>query len=191
MVSWRARSIVSLGVLAVSCAPPPQNPPGAPIEAIALRSPGNLREVIWDGTRIFGPSIEIVHNDGTYRGHVFDALVDLRTGDATVDGTRGGPTELHLESQEQGFTIRGLNGGKLGILEVRADRIVGQLGGCQYDLRDSSATGSRYQGARVCTPVAGLPPPSLYEPTDLSLSPAVAALPAPDRAALFAILLGP
>jgi len=82
----------------------------------------------------------------------------------------------------------------LGSLDVRDDRIVGQLGGCRYDLRDPDAAGSRYQGTRVCSHLSAWsrwPVSHRAEAAELSLTPAIAALPAKDRAALLAILLGP
>jgi hypothetical protein len=171
-------------LVACACvARPPLAASTEPLATITLRMPGDLRQATWTGSRIFGATIDIVRDEDTYRGRVLNAPVDLRTGDAVVEGTRGGPTELHLETHSDGFTVRGLNGGKLGSLEVRADRIVGQLGGCQYELRAALTGSALYQGARVC----GARP----EPTELSLPSEMVALPPEHRAALLAIFLGP
>jgi hypothetical protein len=133
------------------------------------------------GSRIFGPSIEVLHQRQTYRGRAFNQIVDLRVNDRLVEGAVGGRTELHVEERAGSFTVRGLNANKLSRLEVGPHQVVGQLGGCQYDLR--RAGGAYYQGFRAC--------PAKLEPAALSFAPEVAAMPARDRAALLAILLVP
>jgi hypothetical protein len=152
---------------------------------ITLRTPGALATATLDGTRIFGPEMEVARYGDAYRGRTTRGVVDLRSRDGVIEGVVGSErTELHLENvDEGGFRVRGLNAGTLGELEVRADRVVGQLGGCAYDLREASnACGARYSGQRVCR---GLP-----EVAELTLPPTVAALGPLDRAALLAILLG-
>jgi hypothetical protein len=163
----------------------PANAPDQQLETITLRTPGNLSTATFDGARIFGPELEIARDGDTYRGRSSRGLVDLRSESGTIEGVVGsGRTELHLEDEEAGgFRVRGINGGKLGELEVRSDRIVGQLGGCAYDLHQAShACGTTYSGSRSC---GGLP-----QNAELTLPPTVAALEPIDRAALLAIFLG-
>ena len=176
---------VTLGSLACAASPPPNTPAEPQPETITLRTPGQLASATIEGTRIFGPEIEVARYGDHYRGRSARGVIDLRSHDDTIDGVVGSArTELHLENVEpEGFRVRGLNAGTLGELEVRNDRIVGQLGGCAYDLREASnAGGARYIGQRVCK---GLP-----EPAELALPPSVAALDPLGRAALLAIFLG-
>jgi hypothetical protein len=163
----------------------PANSPNAEPETMTLRTPGDLSHVTFDGARLFGPQIEIARDGASYRGRSPHGLVDLRSHDDTIQGVVGSDrTELHLERFESdGFRVRGLNGGTLGELEVRSDRIVGQLGGCSYDLHHASAAcGATYSGMRSC---GGLP-----QPAELALPPSVVALEPLDRAVVLAIFLG-
>ena len=186
MSSIRVLSAALFGALSSACGggPPAASPAPAPAKPVTmeLSIPGDLRQITLDGPRIYGPSFEIVHQDQTYRGQAFNKPVDLRVNENLVEGTVGGRTELHLKVEAaNSFTVQGLNADQLGSLEVRPDRIVGQLGGCQYDLRDTKLSGAFYQGFRAC--------PTKPEPTALSFAPDVATMPPQDRAALLAILL--
>jgi hypothetical protein len=167
--------------LSAACGAPPAAAPAAVPVTVSLSLPGDLRQMTLQGSRIFGPSIEILHQGQTYRGRAFDEPVDLRVDGDRVEGAVGGRTELHVEVRADAFTIRGLNASKLGRLEVGPDRIVGQLGGCQYDL--VAADGADYQGFRACS--------TRLDPAALSFAPEVAAMPPRDRTALLAILLTP
>jgi hypothetical protein len=171
--------------LAACAAPTPANAPEPQPATISLRTPGSLSTATLDGARMFGPDIEVARYGDAYRGRSSKGLVDLRSANGTIEGVVGsGRTELHLENDESGgFRVRGINGGQLGELEVRSDRIVGQLGGCSYDLRQATdACGKTYSGMRSC---GGLP-----QNAELTLPPAIAALQPIDRAALLAIFLG-
>jgi hypothetical protein len=170
--------------LTACAAPLPPNAPESPPETLTLRTPGDLSTATLDGTRLFGPDIEIARYGDSYRGRSRKGLVDLRSENGTLQGTVGsGRTELRLEQEEQGFRVRGINAGTLGELEVRSDRIVGQLGGCSYDLRQAtSACGTTYTGQRSC---GGMP-----HQAELTLPPTITALEPIDRAALLAIFLG-
>jgi hypothetical protein len=168
-------------VLLPACGAPPAAAPAVASVTVSLSLPGDLRQMTLQGSRIFGPSIEVLHRGQTYRGRAFNEPVDLRVHGDRVEGAVGGRTELHVEVQADSFTIRGLNASKLGRLQVGPDHIVGQLGGCQYDLH--AADGADYQGFRACS--------TRLEPAALSFAPEVAAMPPRDRAALLAILLTP
>jgi hypothetical protein len=172
----------------------PPNAPEHEPDTITLKTPGNLSTMTIDGSRIFGPDIEIARYCDAYRGRSSRGIVDLRSENSRITGVVGsGTTDLHVDvgmvsdepapirSQEvRAFHVRGMNAGKLGELEVRSDRIVGQLGGCAYDLhQSSSACGTTYSGLRSC---GGLP-----EKAELTLPPGVVALDPMDRAALLAI----
>jgi hypothetical protein len=185
MRKFRWALLSMLGPWACAAQPPPNAPRETPPETMTLRTPGQLTSATLDGTRLFGPDLEVARYGDAYRGHSSLGVVDLRSRDDLIEGVVGsGRTELHLESVDaNGFRVRGLNAGKLGELEVRSDRIVGQLGGCAYDLREASnACGARYSGQRVCK---GLP-----EVAELTLPPTVVALDPIGRAALLAIFLG-
>ena len=172
-------------LLGTGCAaqPGPALPPAAPSQSITLRTPGQLLIATLSGDRFFGPDIEIARAAQSLRGRAYGAVVDLRTSESRIDGTVGsGRTELHLYVQPEGLALRGLYADSLGRLEVRADRITGQLGGCQYDLRSTGAAVAEYYGARVCRGVS--------EPAELALPLVVVSLAPADRAALLAILLG-
>jgi hypothetical protein len=182
---WPTLTLGPALLLAACAAPTPANAPESQPETITLRTPGNLSTATLDGTRIFGPQLEVARYGDAYRGRSSKGLIDLRSGNDTIQGVVGsGPTELHIENaDQQGFRVRGMNGGRLGELEVRSDRIVGQLGGCSYDLRQSaSACGTTYSGMRSC---GGMP-----HNAELTLPPTVATLQPIDRAALLAIFLG-
>jgi|SRR5579859_6481307 len=183
----RFRWTLALALVPLACAAslPANAPREAQPETITLRTPGQLASATLDGTRLFGPELEVARYGDAYRGHSARGVVDLRSSDGTIEGVVGwGRTELHLESVDaNGFRVRGMNAGTLGELEVRSDRIVGQLGGCAYDLREASnACGVKYSGSRVCK---GLP-----EVAELALPPSVVALDPLGRAALLAIFLG-
>jgi hypothetical protein len=172
------------GLVGASCAaqqPPPSTELARP--TVTLRTPGSLVEAAVSENRIYGPDIEIVREGQSYRGRARDAIVDLRTGDEVTEGSvGGGRTELHLRERGGAFVLSGLYAGKLGELEMLPDRIVGQLGGCQYDLRLVPGPGATFRGARVCTVAS--------EPTELYLPPSVLPLPPRDRALLLALVLG-
>jgi hypothetical protein len=170
--------------LAACAAPLPANVPDQQPETITLRTPGSLSTVTIDGTRVFGPTIEVARYGNEYRGRSANGLVDLRLENGTIEGTVGSDrTELHVEKDEAGgFTVRGMNRGMLGELEVRSDRFVGRLGGCSFDLHQvSDACGKTYSGPAFCgsSPYA-----------EITLPPSIAALEPIDRAALLAIFLG-
>jgi hypothetical protein len=182
---WPSLTLAIALPLAACAAPLPPNAPEQQPETITLRTPGNLSTATLDGTRLFGPDIEVARYGDEYRGRSQKGLVDLRSGNGTIAGVIGsGTTELHLETDEAGgFRVRGMNAGRLGELEVRSDRIVGQLGGCSYDLRQASnACGTTYSGMRSC---GGMP-----QNAELTLPATIATLEPIDRAALLAIFLG-
>ena len=183
---WRNLALATALPLSACAAPYPANaPPEAQPETILLRTPGELASATLDGERLHGPQIEVSRYGDTYRGRSPKGLVDIRSQNDTIEGVVGsGRTELHLENYEGGgFRVRGMNAGTLGDLELRSDRIVGQLGGCSYDLRQASnACGMTYSGQRSC---GGLP-----QLAELTLPPTVVALQPLDRAALLAIFLG-
>ena len=141
------------------------------------------------GTRIFGPQLELVRDDQGIRGQSPRGAVNLTEEKGGFTGLVGaGPTNLHVEPAEQGnFTLRGMFAGSLGELEVRDDRIQGQLGRCQFDLRGGPAPGAApgagkfYNGQRVCG--------GAMRSTTLTLSPQIEALTPLDRGALIAIVL--
>jgi hypothetical protein len=159
--------------------------PAQPSSAI-MHSTGSVIQTTVDGSRIYGPMVMLERDDAGLRGSGPTGVVDLRKDSDSLRGFIGtGPTELHLETVgEGGFMLRGMFGGALGRLEVRSDRIEGQLGRCQYNLRrQPSDLGVAYNGRRVCSSRS-------FEPATITLSPEIAALEPIDRAAVIAILLG-
>ena len=137
------------------------------------------------GTRIFGPQLELVRDNEGIRGQSPRGVVDLTEEKGSFTGLVGAaPTNLRVEPAEQGnFTMRGMFAGSLGELEVTDERIQGQLGRCQFDLRGAPAPGAgkSYNGQRVCG--------GAMRTTSLTLSPQIEALTPLDRGALIAIML--
>jgi hypothetical protein len=176
---------INLGTLSCSAADG-QAPPAAPSDSATLISPSSVIQATIDGSRIFGPQIELTCDANGMRGRGPLGIVDLRKTDGSIRGVvGGGPTELYLEPEgENGFALRGLFSAVLGHLEVKQDRIQGQLGRCQYNLRRYVSEESvAYTGQRICGR-------GYVEPTTFTLSPGIAALEPIDRAALIAVLLG-
>src|SRR5688500_17527534 len=163
-----------------------QTPPSAASDSVELVSPTSVIQATVDGPRIFGPQVELARDQNGLRGRGPLGIVDLRKESGHLRGmVGGGSTELYLQSAgDNGFSLQGLYSGTLGNLEVRPDRIEGQLGRCQYNLRRSdSEHGTAYNGRRLCGQ-------RWLEPATLTLSPGVASLDPIDRAALIAVLLG-
>ena len=138
------------------------------------------------GTRIFGPQLELVRDDKGIRGTSPMGAVELSEEKDGYSGLIGaGTTQLHVQPTSGGnFNIRGTFAGTPGDLQVNSDRIQGQLGPCQYDLRAApSGQGSRaYSGERRCG--------TGEETTSLTLTPQIVALDPIDRGAMIAIILG-
>jgi len=163
-----------------------QSPEGT--ASVTPNGPSATLQPTAQGTRIFGPQLELVRDHKGIRGHGPIGVVDLRPDQSkgTVSGVIGsGPTNLHIEPTPDGnFTMRGMFAGTLGDLEVSDDRIEGQLGRCQYNLRAAATSDASkaYNGNRWCGRTRST--------TTLTLSPQIEALTPVDRGALIAILLG-
>jgi hypothetical protein len=169
--------------------------PETPIEHITLRHPGNFDQVALDGPRMFGPDLEVMRYDDAYRGHAFKKQVDLRVQEDLIEGLVGsGRTELHVERYPDGFELRGLYAGNLGLLIFRRDRLEGHLGGRVFRLRSSatdpqvyeSSSGPAEQAIAVPNAVAKLHP----GPTEIALPSTFGSLPTEHQAALLAIFRG-
>jgi hypothetical protein len=163
-----------------------QAPPAASPDSATLLSPTSVVQATVDGSRIFGAQVELARDQNGLRGRGPLGVVDLRTANGSIRGVvGGGPTELYLEPEgDNGFSLRGIFSGALGDLEVKPDRIQGQLGRCQYNLRRHVADeGTAYNGQRVCGH-------RYMESATFTLSPGIAALEPIDRAALIAVMLG-
>lgn len=150
-------------------------------------SPGVSMQKTAEGTRIFGPQIELIRDDEGIRGQCAIGVVDLRAEKGTLSGIIGtGTTNLHIvPAAGNDFALRGMFAGKVGDLTVQSDKIQGQLGQCQYDLRAvaaNDATSRAYNGSRRCGMGS--------QPTTFTMSPQMADMDLEDRGALIAILLG-
>jgi hypothetical protein len=180
-------AVTGLVLGALSCSSATKQPPSSvPSESMLFVSPTSVIHASFEGSRVFGPQLELARDENGLRGRGPLGVVDLRKGGDSIRGVvGGGPTELYLERDgDSGFSLRGLYSGVLGDLEVRPDRIQGQLGQCQYNLRRHVAEeGAAYNGRRICGR-------RWMEPATVTLSPAIAALEPLDRAALIAVLLG-
>ena len=159
----------------------------APTGPTTALSPGVSMQKTAEGTRIFGPQLELIRDEEGIRGQCAIGVVDLRQGKGTLSGIIGsGTTNLHIvPAAGNDFTIRGMFAGKVGDLAVQSDRIQGQLGQCQYDLRAVAANDSEsraYNGSRRCGMGS--------QPTTFTMSPQMADLDLEDKGALIAILLG-
>jgi hypothetical protein len=186
MSALKVASSFVLGLGLASCSSGAENQATqSPPEFAIVQSPTSVVQVSVDGSRIEGPNVMLERFDGSLRGRGPSGVVDLRREGNSLRGTIGnGPTELYLEPLDDGFVLRGMYSGVLGRLDIRTDRIEGQLGRCQYSLRRyPSELGVAYSGRRICRR-------GFFEPATLTLSPAVASLEPIDRAAITAILLG-
>ena len=187
---WQFLVVLAAALGVVSCSSPSTNGQGSgqnttPEYAIT-QSGGSVVQTTVDGSRITGPNVMLERDEKGMRGQGPLGVVDLRKEGETLRGFIGQqPTELHLEHGETGgFLMRGMFGGILSSLEVTPETIQGQLGRCQYNLRRyPSDTGVAYNGRRFCGA-------NIIEPTTITLSPTINALPPLERAALMAILLG-
>jgi len=151
-----------------------------------MQSAGDVIQVTVDGSRIYGPMVMLERDNDGLRGFGPAGIVDLRKDGNALRGIVGtDPTELYLEPLcEGGFTMRGLFSGDLSRIDVRADRVTGQLGRCQYNLRRyPTELGVAYNGRRVCSP-------TFSQPATITLGPTIASLEPTDRAAIITILLG-
>ena len=182
----RILTLVGLPLVIASCSTSTPKAAAVPSESATLLCPTSVVQATVDGTRIFGAQVELAHDQNGLRGRGPLGVVDLRIESASLHGVvGGGPTELYLERDgDDGFSLRGLFSGALGDLEVRSDRIQGQLGHCQYNLRrHNSDQGAEYNGRRICGQ-------QWMEPTTFTLSQGLASLEPINRAALIAVLLG-
>ena len=83
-------------------------------------------------------------------------MVDLRTSDRKVFGSIGSAmTELHVEERPDGFVMKGMYGGKLGTIELLANKMAGSIGDCTYDMVRAGSDVPRYTGRRACRGMVG------------------------------------
>jgi hypothetical protein len=173
----------------------PETPDDSPIQHITVRSPGGFEQAGIDGDRIFGPDLEVMRYDDAYRGFAFRKQLDLRVVENRIEGIVGvGRTELYLSKYPDGFQLKGLYAGNLGLLRVRSDRLEGHLGGRVYHLRNSpsnplvyeSQTGPAEQYVSMPAARSRIHP----GPTEIVLPENFPALSVEHKAALLAIFLG-
>jgi hypothetical protein len=186
---WRLSVVLVAALGVVSCSASTnghasgQN--AAPEYAIT-QTGGSVVQTTVDGNRVYGPNVMLERSEQGLRGRGPLGVVDLRKDDDSLRGFIGQwPTELHLEHVEgRGFRMRGMFSGILSSLEVTPERVQGQLGRCQYNLRRYEVeAGVAYNGRRFC----GV---NMIEPTTITLAPSIDALPPLERAAIITILLG-
>lgn len=141
------------------------------------------------GTHIYGPQMDLVRDEDGIRGRGPLGPVDLQEGWARnfsgVVSTGSGTTNLHIDPIDNGYlNVNGLFDGKLGELEVRNDRIIGEVGQCHYDLhaKGSDAMGRTYEGFRQCG--------RWSQAAELTLSPEIGKLAPRDQGAVIALALG-
>jgi hypothetical protein len=187
MLKPRLSLVLALAAVSCSSAPSAQNGQSTPPEYAIAQSGGDVIQTTVDGSRIYGPSIMIERTAEGLRGNGPFGVVDLRREGNALRGIIGTqPTELYVEPLENGaFVLRGMFSGSLGRLEVRSDRVEGQLGRCQFNLRPQEAEkGVAYNGRRVCGTNAS------FRPITVTLAPSIVEMEPIDRAAVLAILLG-
>jgi len=193
----RAYAAGFLAIFAVGCtaASPEPSAPRAPIEHVTLRFPGGFDQIALEGDRIFSPHMEVARYDDEYRGHAFRKAVSLRARDLLIEGIVGSDhTELYIQKFDDGFSVRGLYGGHLGHLRVRADRLEGQLGGRAFQLQRSLSDPRVYRSQ--AGPMALSAPPAIVAghigagPTELTLPASFEALSTERQAMLLTLFLG-
>jgi hypothetical protein len=156
---------------------------GGPGQYFTLRTAVSTETARLDGNRLFGPDVEVSRLTDGFRGHVGSRLVDLRTADMKVFGSIGSAlTELYVERRPGGFVMKGMYGGKLGTIEMLADRMAGSIGNCTYDMIRADRETPRYTGRRACRGQVGTA--EILFPQDLR------SRPPEDQAALTALFLG-
>jgi hypothetical protein len=172
-------------VLAAGCAgmltPLEQRPDFG--QYFTLRMSDDTEQAKLDGARLYGPDLELTRmGDGGYRGRGPSGTIDLRTEGRKIAGTVGaGSTELYLDDAGGTLLVKGRYADRLSELELRADRVRGTIGRCQYDLQRPDPRAAWYQGQRACGGnVAGV---------ELALPTALGAMPPIDRGLLLAVFL--
>jgi hypothetical protein len=195
----RGYAVGFLAVLAAGCASASSDPcaPERPIEHVTLRYPGGFEQLAVAGDRFFGPTMEVARYDGDYRGISFRRNVDLRVGDDKIEGVIGNDrTELHIEKYDDGFALRGLYGGQISHLRVRADRLEGWLGGRTFLLERSASDPLVYRSPTGRGPIIASAPPTITGRhlalglTELTLPPSFESLTTERKAMVLALFLG-
>jgi hypothetical protein len=147
-----------------------------------LRMSDDTEQAKLDGARLYGPELELTRTAGGYRGRGPSGTIDLRTEGKKIAGTVGaGSTELYLDDAAGTLLVKGRYADRMSELEVRADRVRGTIGRCQYDLQRPDPKAAWYEGRRACNgAVTGV---------ELALPTALASMPAVDRGLLVAVFL--
>lgn len=129
-----------------------------------------------------GPQLQLGRREGGgLAGFAFGRTVDLRWTENRVAGSLGGaPVDLILERGEGEVRMRGMLGGRLGNLAIRADGVQGSVGSCSYSLAGSWP--GTLEGRRSCG--------TLPEVTYLRVPSSLTELPGPELAAVLAVMLG-
>jgi hypothetical protein len=147
-----------------------------------LRLPDRTEQARLEGRRLYGADIELEHLRDGYRGTVRSGLIDLRTDGEKIYGSVGtGHTELHVEEVPGSLFLTGMYAGRLGELEVRADRVKGTIGQCTYDM-SRHPEAPWYQGTRLCQ--------GRFGGAELAFPLSLARRSVHERAVLLAVFLG-
>src|SRR5690349_6366162 len=178
--------LVAAGVSSCSSSSSSQPPAGSQQLAAATEcTPCVSLQKTEKGTRIFGPQLELLRDDKVIRGQSPSGIFDISPTKDDFSGMIGtGTTNIHVEPTTNGnFNMRGMLAGAMGNLEVSDDRIQGQLGRCQFDLKAMPPTdsGRGYTGQRICG--------GMRATTTMKLSPQILALNSFDRAAVITLML--
>jgi hypothetical protein len=184
----RIHAAFLVALAALGCSASPSADPCAPeptVEHFTLRTPGQFYQVALEGDRIFGPHLDITRYDEAYRGLLHRHIVDLRLRDNVLEGTIGNArTELYIHEYPDGFVVRGLYGGRLGQLHMRADKLVGRMGWRAFVLHRAPDDPLVYQSEANAGQVTA------RGPTELTLPPSFRDRPTEEKAALLALFLG-
>jgi hypothetical protein len=148
-----------------------------------LRLADRTEQARLESRRLYGPELELDRMPDGYRGQVEGKLIDLRTNAEKILGTVGnGATDLAWEVTGDSLFLTGLYAGRLGELEVRADRLRGSIGGCTYDM-SRHPDAAWYRGSLACGPGRGTGGAELAFPASL------ASLPPAEQGVLLAVFL--
>jgi hypothetical protein len=147
-----------------------------------LRMADDTEQAKLEGARLHGPDLELTRTADGYRGRGPSGTIDLRTDGKKIAGTVGaGSTELYLDEGAGALVVKGRYADRMSELEVRADRVRGTIGRCQYDLQRTDPKAAWYEGRRACQ--------GALTGVQLALPAALAAMPAVDRGLLLAVFL--
>ncbi len=136
----------ALVVLGVGCAGPTAAGPGS--NAFKL-GPADREPLMVQGEDITGPSTSLALREGTLRGSLRGAALNLEVTPEEISGSiNGALTRVAFTPQEDATLIQGTFGGAIVDLRLRGPWLTGRFADCYYDTEQSS---EGFVGVRTCS----------------------------------------